>query len=100
MHINGVEIEDTFAEAFGMWGSRLIVTGDDLGWARTAAEAATGFATASIGWGCEAATNALAPGELARGGRQVVGARFAAAADDRGGEARCRLGRGARPAQV
>ena len=40
MHINGVEIEDTFAEAFGMWGSRLIVTGDDLGWARTAAEVA------------------------------------------------------------
>ena len=37
MHINGVEIEDTFAEAFGMWGSRLIVTGDDLSWARTAA---------------------------------------------------------------
>src|SRR5665647_1536132 len=69
MHINGVEIEDTFAEAFGMWGSRLIVTGDDLGWARTAAEAATGFATSIIGCGCEAGTNDPAPGALRPGGR-------------------------------
>src|SRR5665647_2856209 len=100
MHINGVEIEDTFAEAFGMWGSRLIVTGDDLGWARTAAEAATGFATSIIGCGCEAGTNDLAPAPRQLAGRQGVGSRFAAPADARGGEARCRLGRGARPAQV
>ena len=74
MHINGVEIEDTFAEAFGMWGSRLIVTGDDLGWARTAAEAATGFATSIIGCGCEAGTNDLAPGEQTPDGRPGVAA--------------------------
>ena len=74
MHINGVEIEDTFAEAFGMWGSRLIVTGDDLGWARTAAEAATGFATSIIGCGCEAGTNELAPGEQTPDGRPGVAA--------------------------
>jgi len=74
MHINGVEIEDTFAEAFGMWGSRLIVTGGDLSWARTAAEAATGFATSIIGCGCEAGTNDLAPGEQTPDGRPGVAA--------------------------
>jgi formylmethanofuran--tetrahydromethanopterin N-formyltransferase len=74
MRINGVEIEDTFAEAFGMWGSRLIVTGDDGGWARTAAEAATGFATSIIGCGCEAGTNDLASDEQAPDGRPGVAA--------------------------
>jgi len=74
MHINGVEIEDTFAEAFGMWGSRLIVTGDDLDWARTAAEAATGFATSIIGCGCEAGTNDLAADEATPDGRPGVAA--------------------------
>jgi formylmethanofuran--tetrahydromethanopterin N-formyltransferase len=74
MLINGVEIEDTFAEAFGMWGSRLIVTGDDLGWARTAADAATGFATSIIGCGCEAGTNDLAPDESTPDGRPGVAA--------------------------
>ncbi len=74
MHINGVEIDDTFAEAFGMWGSRLIVTADDLDWARIAAEAATGFATSIIGCGCEAGTNDLAPGEKTPDGRPAVAA--------------------------
>lgn len=74
MHINGVEIEDTFAEAFGMWGSRLVVTGEDERWARTAAEAATGFATSIIGCGCEAGTNDLAPDEDTPDGRPGVAA--------------------------
>ena len=74
MHVNGVEIEDTFAEAFGMWGSRLVVTGEDMGWARTAAEAATGFATSIIGCGCEAGTNDLATGEETPDGRPGVAA--------------------------
>ena len=74
MHVNGVEIEDTFAEAFGMWGSRLVVTGADMGWARTAAEAATGFATSIIGCGCEAGTNDLAPDEDTPDGRPGVAA--------------------------
>ena len=74
MRINEVEIEDTFAEAFGMWGSRLIVTGDDGNWARTAAEAATGFATSIIGCGCEAGTNELASDEQTPDGRPGVAA--------------------------
>ena len=54
MRINGVEIEDTFAEAFKMWGARLIITAVNEKWAMEAAERATGFATSVIACGCEA----------------------------------------------
>ena len=36
-YINGVEIVDTFAEAFGMWGARVIITAVNRKWAREAA---------------------------------------------------------------
>ena len=52
--INGVEIEDTFAEAFGMWCGRVIITAADRKWAREAANKMTGFATSIIACGCEA----------------------------------------------
>ena len=51
---NGVAIDDTFAEAFPMKGTRLLITAHTLEWARHAAVAATGFATSVIGCGCEA----------------------------------------------
>lgn len=51
--INGVEIEDTFAEAFGMWGSRVIITAVNRKWAHEAATKMTGFATSVIRCGCE-----------------------------------------------
>jgi len=54
MHVNDVEIVDTFAEAFDMWGARLIVTAANDRWARIAAENATGFATSVIACGAEA----------------------------------------------
>jgi formylmethanofuran--tetrahydromethanopterin N-formyltransferase len=52
--INGVGIDDTFAEAFPMKATRLIITARDATWARHAAVAATGFATSVIACGCEA----------------------------------------------
>jgi formylmethanofuran--tetrahydromethanopterin N-formyltransferase len=52
--INGVEIENTYAEAFGMWGTRVIITAISSKWAREAATKMTGFATSVIGCGCEA----------------------------------------------
>jgi formylmethanofuran--tetrahydromethanopterin N-formyltransferase len=51
--INGVEIEDTFAEAFGMWGSRVVITAANRKWAREAASQMTGFATSVIKCHCE-----------------------------------------------
>ncbi len=53
-YVNGVEIEDTFAEAFGMWGARVIITAANRKWAREAAAQMTGFATSVIACGCEA----------------------------------------------
>ena len=54
MIVNGVAIDDTFAEAFGMRATRILITALDLKWAYHAARAATGFATSVIGRGCEA----------------------------------------------
>lgn len=54
MNLGGVIIEDTFAEAFGMRATRLIITADSERWARVAAESLTGFATSVIACGCEA----------------------------------------------
>lgn len=56
--INGVEIEDTFAEAFGMWCSRVIITAVNRKWAREAASKMTGFATSVIRCHCEGAIEA------------------------------------------
>lgn len=54
MIINGVTIDDTFAEAFGMRGTRVILTAQNLRWAYNAARAMTGFATSVIACGVEA----------------------------------------------
>jgi len=54
MIINGVAIDDTFAEAFGMRGTRVIITAQNHKWARIAAAAMTGFATSVIACGVEA----------------------------------------------
>jgi formylmethanofuran--tetrahydromethanopterin N-formyltransferase len=51
---DGVRIVDTFAEAFGMRAARVIITAQTAGWARTAAESMTGFATSVIGCKVEA----------------------------------------------
>lgn len=58
MIINGVTIEDTFAEAFGMKATRVIITALNETWARNAAVTMTGFATSVIGSGIEAGIEA------------------------------------------
>jgi formylmethanofuran--tetrahydromethanopterin N-formyltransferase len=54
LEINHVEIEDTYAEAFKMWGTRVIITAKNHKWAVEAATKMTGFATSVIGCKCEA----------------------------------------------
>ncbi|SRR6056297_1697975 len=51
--INGVRIDDTFAEAFDMKATRLIVTADDAIWAMQASAALTGYGTSVIACGIE-----------------------------------------------
>jgi formylmethanofuran--tetrahydromethanopterin N-formyltransferase len=50
----GIRIDDTFAEAFGMRATAVVLTADSARWARQAATTMTGFATSVIGCGCEA----------------------------------------------
>jgi len=54
MKINSTEIVDTFAEAFKMVGTRIIITAATKQWAMAAAQSITGFATSVIGCKCEA----------------------------------------------
>jgi formylmethanofuran--tetrahydromethanopterin N-formyltransferase len=64
----GVRIVDTFAEAFGMRGARVVITAQSAGWARTAAQAMTGFATSVIGCKVEAGIEAeIAPDDTPDG---------------------------------
>jgi formylmethanofuran--tetrahydromethanopterin N-formyltransferase len=48
MMINGVKIEETFAEAFGIKIARVLITAYDHKWAMVAAQEATGFGTSII----------------------------------------------------
>ena len=54
MELNGTRIEDTFAEAFRMWASRLIVTAADERWLDHAVREVTGYGTSVIGCDAEA----------------------------------------------
>jgi formylmethanofuran--tetrahydromethanopterin N-formyltransferase len=48
MEINGVEIEDTFAEGFPIKVARVLITAVTEHWALVAAREATGFGTSVI----------------------------------------------------
>ena len=54
MHKNNIQIWNTYAEAFPMKCSRLIITAENYRWAFNAANSFTGFATSVIACGCEA----------------------------------------------
>ena len=58
--VNGVEVEDTFAEAFQMWACRILITASSEKWALKAAENATGFGTTIILCPCEAGIEKVA----------------------------------------
>ena len=72
LRVNGVEIEDTFAEAFKMRAARVIVTAESVDWARTAAVLATGYATSVIGCDAEAGLEAEVPAGETPDGRPGV----------------------------
>ncbi|HZI21052.1 MAG TPA: formylmethanofuran--tetrahydromethanopterin N-formyltransferase [Gemmatimonadales bacterium] len=76
MNINGVAIEDTFAEAFTMRVARLIITGRTPRWAREAATKLTGFATSVIGCKCEAGIERELGGQETPDGRPGVSVLF------------------------
>ena len=70
--VRGVRIDDTFAEAFGMRATAVIITADTAQWARQAALSMTGFATSVIGCGCEAGIDLGLTGKQTPDGRPGV----------------------------
>ena len=69
LEINGVAVDDTFAEAFGMRATAIVITAPTRKWARQAAVTMTGFATSVIGCGCEAAIDVELPPSATPDGR-------------------------------
>lgn len=69
MEIDGVKIEDTFAEAFGIQVSRLLITAATEKLAKVAAVEATGYGTSVIGCPAEAGIDCYVPPEETPDGR-------------------------------
>jgi formylmethanofuran--tetrahydromethanopterin N-formyltransferase len=72
MEINSTIILDTFAEAFSVWLSRIIITASTKEWAHKAAVEATGFATSKILCPCEAGIECSLPETETPDGRAGV----------------------------
>jgi formylmethanofuran--tetrahydromethanopterin N-formyltransferase len=70
--INGIPIEDTFAEAFPMTAARLVVTAETPAWARTAGQVATDYAASVIGCDAEAGIEGTLTPEETPDGRPGV----------------------------
>ncbi|MBU4208873.1 MAG: formylmethanofuran--tetrahydromethanopterin N-formyltransferase, partial [Proteobacteria bacterium] len=63
MELNGVQIEDTFAEAFPIKIARVLITGATKKWALVAAQEATGFGTSVIMCPAEAGIEKIVNGD-------------------------------------
>jgi formylmethanofuran--tetrahydromethanopterin N-formyltransferase len=72
MRLHDADIVDTFAEAFAMWGARIVITAETPGWADHAARSLTGFATSVIGCKCEAGIERALDAAETRDGRPGV----------------------------
>ncbi len=72
MEINGVQIEDTFAEGFPIKMARVVVTAVTERWALEAAREATGFGTSVIGCSAEAGIESIVGGDETPDGRPGV----------------------------
>ncbi|MEX1097692.1 MAG: formylmethanofuran--tetrahydromethanopterin N-formyltransferase [Planctomycetales bacterium] len=72
LRLPGVEIVDTFAEAFSMTGARVVLTAESLRWAEIAAAEMCGNATSVIACDAEAARERELPPELTPDGRPGV----------------------------
>ena len=76
MIINGVSIDATFAEAFPMKATRIIITAQNEKWALIAAQSMSGFATSVIACGCEAGIERTLTPEETPDGRPGVAVLF------------------------
>lgn len=72
LELSGVVVRPSFAEAFPMRATRLLITAESPRWAEIAARSMTGFATSVIGCGCEAGIERLLGPEETPDGRPGV----------------------------
>lgn len=70
--VKGLRIDDSFAEAFPMCATAIVITAPDVKWARQAAVTMTGFATSVIACGCEAGIDRTIPARLTPDGRPGI----------------------------
>jgi formylmethanofuran--tetrahydromethanopterin N-formyltransferase len=63
MELNGVEIDDTFAEAFGTVFTRVLITAENEKWAKIAGDVVTGYGTSTIHCDAEAGIDTTVPPE-------------------------------------
>lgn len=70
--LHGIRVEDTFAEAFDMAATALVLTAETPDWAMIAATTMTGFATSVIGCGAEAGIDAILSPDQTPDGRPGV----------------------------
>jgi len=76
MELNGVEIEDTYCEAFGGFFTRVLITAINENWAKIAAQIATGYGTSTIHCDAEAAIDVVVPADKTPDGRPGVAVMF------------------------
>ncbi|MCH9765755.1 MAG: formylmethanofuran--tetrahydromethanopterin N-formyltransferase [Alphaproteobacteria bacterium] len=70
--VNDIQIDDTFAEAFGMSATGVIITADTPKWAMIAAKTMSGFGTSVIGCGAECGIDDEVPASDTPDGRPGV----------------------------
>ncbi len=61
LQLNGVDIDDTYAEAFDIWCVRPLITAIDEDWAVIIASTFSGFAVSTIACDCEAGFDSIVP---------------------------------------
>jgi len=72
LELNGVKIDDTFAELFPMWVSRVLVTAQDERWCLISGRAATGFGVSIIASPAEAGIEQTVPPDMTPDGRPGI----------------------------
>lgn len=70
--VNGIQVDATFAEAFGMSATGVVITADTTKWAMIAAKTMSGFGTSVIGCGAECGIDAEVPASDTPDGRPGV----------------------------
>ena len=76
MELNGVEIDDTYCEAFGTVFTRVLITAENEKWAKVAGDVVTGYGTSTIHCDAESGIDSIVAAEEAPDNRPGVTVMF------------------------